>query len=116
MKRRLGHIVFISSYSAFHPPVGQVNYASAKAALTGMALSLAKELGSRNIRVNVIVPGFMETKMTEYVSDVAREQALQKHALARLNTPESLAKFLRALHFDLPHTSGQIFNLDSRVL
>ena len=116
MKRRVGHIVFISSYSAFHPPVGQVNYASAKAALTGMALSLAKELGSRNIRVNVIVPGFMETKMTEAVSEEAREQALQKHALARLNTPDSVAKFLKTLHFDLPHTSGQVFNLDSRVL
>ncbi len=116
MKRRVGHIVFISSYSAFHPPVGQVNYASAKAALTGMALSLAKELGSRNIRVNVIIPGFMETKMTEAVSEEARAIALEKQILGRFNMPESLAKFLRALHLDMSHTSGQVFNLDSRVL
>lgn len=116
MKKRVGHIVFISSYSAFHPPVGQVNYAAAKAALTGLAFSLAKELGSRNIRVNVIVPGFMETKMTKEASDAARDAALNKHALGRFNTPESVAKFLSTLHLDMPHTSGQVFNLDSRVL
>ncbi len=116
VKKKAGHIVFISSYSAFHPPVGQVNYAAAKAALTGLALSLAKELGGRNIRVNVIVPGFMETKMTRDVSDVARSAALSNHALGKFNTPESVAKFLSTLHQQMAHTSGQVFNLDSRVL
>ena len=116
VKRRVGHIVFISSYSAFHPPVGQANYGASKAALTGLALSLAQELGGRNIRVNVIIPGFMETKMTYAVTDTARESALEKHALGSFNTPIAVAKFLRTLHLSMPHTSGQIFNLDSRVL
>ena len=115
-KNKGGHIVFISSYSAFHPPVGQVNYAAAKAALKGFALSLAKELGGRNIRVNVIVPGFMETKMTSDVSEAARELAKEKHSLGDFNTVESVAKFLRCLHLDMLHTSGQVFNLDSRVV
>jgi len=116
VKRRVGHIVFISSYSAFHPPTGQANYAASKAALTGLALSMAQELGSRNIRVNVIVPGFMETKMTESISDSARDRALTKHVLGSFNTPIAVAKFLSTLHLSMPYTSGQIFNLDSRIL
>jgi len=84
--------------------------------LTGLALSMAQELGSRNIRVNVIVPGFMETKMTESISDSARDRALTKHVLGSFNTPITVAKFLSTLHLSMPYTSGQIFNLDSRIL
>ncbi|MGJ8656067.1 MAG: SDR family NAD(P)-dependent oxidoreductase [Akkermansiaceae bacterium] len=113
---RGGHIVFVSSYSAFHPPVGQANYGAAKAALKGLALSLAKELGGRNIRVNVVVPGFMETRMTEGVSGARREAVMGDHALGEFNTVEATGKFLRCLHFDMPFTSGQVFNLDSRVI
>ena len=116
MKRRVGHIVFVSSYSAFHPPVGQANYGAAKAALKGLALSMAKELGGRNIRVNVIVPGFMETRMTGGVSEVTREGALESHALGGFNTVEAVGRFLRCLHLDMVHTSGQVFHLDSRVI
>jgi 3-oxoacyl-[acyl-carrier protein] reductase len=116
MKQRKGHIVFISSFSAFHPPSGQANYAAAKAALTGLAKSLAQELGSRNIRVNVVVPGFMETKMTQDLSEDVRIATREKHILKRFNTAEATGKFLRSLHLDMEHTSGQVFNLDSRIL
>jgi len=116
MLRAGGHVVFVSSYSAFKPPVGQANYAAAKAGLVGFAKSLASELGGKNVRVNVIVPGFLETKMTDHFSEDARKEVREKHCLKRLNEVECVAKFLRCLHFDMPHTSGQIFHLDSRIL
>lgn len=116
IKQKRGHIVFISSYSAFHPPAGQANYAAAKAALTGLAKSLAQELGGRNIRVNVVVPGFMETKMTQDLSEEVRSATQEKHTLSEFNTAEATGKFLRCLHLDMQHTSGQVFNLDSRIL
>ena len=115
LRRRTGHLVFISSYSAIHPPAGQAAYAAAKAGLIGLAKSLAREVGPANIRVNVILPGFLETRMTEAVSDARKETVRQNHALGRFNTPESVARFLVHLHQHLPHTSGQIFQLDSRV-
>lgn len=116
LKQRSGHIVFISSYSAYHPPVGQVNYAAAKASLEGLALSLARELGGRGIRVNVIVPGFMETKMTEGLKQAVRQAALDQHVLGAYNTPARVARFIRFLDEEMLQTSGQIFNLDSRIM
>lgn len=116
MKRRSGHIVFISSFSAIHPPAGQANYAAAKSALLGMMKSMAQELGARNVRVNAILPGFLETKMTDNLSDEVKQAALQKHMLGRFNTPEVVAEFVVHLHQNMPHTSGQVFNLDSRIV
>lgn len=111
-----GHIVFISSQSAIHPPAGQAAYAAAKAALIGLGASLARENGHHGIRVNVILPGFLETRMTGNVSARRRTEVLADHALGRYNTPAAVAKFIRYLHEELPHTSGQIFQLDSRIL
>lgn len=110
-----GHIVFISSRSAIHPPAGQASYAVAKAALIGLASSLAREYGCHGIRVNVILPGFLETRMTENVSARRRAEVLTDHALSRFNTPAAVSKFIRFLHEELPHTSGQTFQLDSRI-
>lgn len=115
IRARAGHIVFISSYSAIHPPAGQAAYAAAKAGLIGLAKSLAKEVGPAGIRVNVILPGFLETRMTESVKAERREQVKAEHVLGRFNTPEAVAAFLVNLHVHLPHTSGQVFQLDSRV-
>ena len=116
MKRRSGHILFISSFSALHPPAGQANYAAAKAALLGMMKSMAQELGPRNVRVNAILPGFLETRMTCDLSDDIRQQAISRHTLGRFNTPEAVGDFVTFLHQQMPHTSGQVFNLDSRVI
>lgn len=114
-RRKSGHIVFVSSFSALHPPAGQAAYAAAKAGLIGLAKSLAREAGPANVRVNVILPGFLETPMTAKVSPARREEVRAAHVLGRFNTPEAVARFLRTLHEDLPHTSGQVFQLDSRV-
>ena len=116
MKRRSGHIIFISSFSAIHPPAGQANYAAAKSALLGMMKSMSQELGARSVRVNAILPGFLETKMTENLSDEVKQAALEKHTLGKFNTPEAVAEFVAHLHQRMPHTSGQVFNLDSRIV
>lgn len=109
-----GHVILISSYSALHPPVGQVAYATAKAALLGLVTDLATRYGSSNIRTNAVLPGFLETPMTAAVSDRRRAEILAAHQLGRLNTCLTTAKFVRFLHHEMPHTSGQIFQLDSR--
>lgn len=116
VKRRCGHIIFISSFSAIHPPAGQANYGASKAALLGLMKSLAQELGPRNIRVNAILPGFLDTKMTSGLAEGTKQSVLEKHTLGRFNTPEVVADFIPFLHQHMPHTSGQVFNLDSRVL
>lgn len=115
LRRRRGHLVFISSHSAIHPPAGQAAYASAKAGLVGLAKSLAREVGPAGIRVNVILPGFLDTRMTARVSASRREAVLRQHALGRLNTVDSVAGFLLHLHQHLLQTSGQVFQLDSRA-
>ena len=115
-KRRSGHILFISSFSALHPPLGQANYSAAKSALLGMMKSMAQELGRRNVRVNAVIPGFMETKMTASLDDKIKGAIRDRHVLGRYNTPEAVAGFVTYLHQHLPHTSGQVFNLDSRVI
>ncbi len=114
-KQRHGHIVNIGSYSAMSGPFGQTNYAAAKAGLIGLTQSLAKEYGARNIRVNCVLPGFLETKMTRHLlQDAAfRENLLNAHALGRLNTLEDAARFIVFLH-TMENVSGQVFQLDSR--
>lgn len=113
-ERGVGHLVFISSHSAVHPAAGQAGYASAKAALLGLVKDLADSHGASNIRVNAILPGFIPTRMTESISLFRRAEILASHALGRFNTPECVANFISFLHHDLPHTSGQVFQLDSR--
>lgn len=114
IRQRSGHIVQIGSYSAVNPPIGQTAYASSKAGLIGLTKSLAKELGGRNVRVNCVLPGFLETKMTAGLGEGPRAAALERHALGRFNTKEDAALFIRMLT-TLEHVSGQVFQLDSRV-
>lgn len=116
LRRHAGHMVFIGSHSALTGPVGQANYAAAKAGLIGLAQSLAAEYGPRGIRVNVVLPGFMETPMSAplLAHPEKRERVLAAHTLGCLNTPAHAARFIAFLH-TLPHTSGQVFHLDSRI-
>lgn len=109
-----GHVIFISSYAAVHPAIGQVAYAAAKAALHGLTKELAEMHGGSGIRVNAVLPGFLETPMTSGVSEKRREIVKKLHFLGELNTPERAAEFMRFLHERMRHTSGQIFSLDSR--
>lgn len=112
--RGCGHIVFISSFSALHPPAGQAAYAAAKAALLGLTSDLAARHGPSNIRVNCVLPGFLDTRMTEAVTEARSAEVFSAHRLGRLNTCDRVAAFIHFLHHELPHTSGQIFQLDSR--
>lgn len=115
LKKGVGHVVFISSYAANHPAVGQAAYATAKAAILGFTRDLAHRYGSNKIRVNAILPGFMETPMTEQVSEKRREEVRDSHVLKEFNTPAATAEFILFLEERLPHTSGQVFQLDSRI-
>lgn len=110
-----GHVVFISSYAALRPAIGQAAYATSKAALHGLATSLARNHGPAGVRVNVVLPGFMQTRMTSGMTSRRQEEVISSHALKRLNTPEVVARFIRRLDNELPHTSGQVFQLDSRI-
>jgi 3-oxoacyl-[acyl-carrier protein] reductase len=114
VKRRSGHLVFLGSHAARHPAAGQAAYAAAKAGLLGLARSLARELGPAGIRVNTLLPGFLETRMTTHVAPDHRDAVRRAHCLGRFNTPVAAAGFVVHLHHHLPHTSGQVFQLDSR--
>ncbi len=112
--RQEGHIIFVSSFSALSPPLGQVAYASSKAALLGLTRDLATRHGHSNIRVNCVLPGFLKTRMTATTSAKRRVEVMNSHSLGRFNTCECVAEFIHFLHHHQPHTSGQIFQLDSR--
>ncbi len=114
-RQRRGHLLFIGSNSARWGAIGQANYAAAKAGIIGLTHSLAREYGGRNIRVNCILPGLLETKMTAHLTPEILDQIRASHTLGRFNTCEEVAKFVAFLESHLPHTSGQIFQLDSRV-
>ena len=91
VKARHGRIIQIGSVVASSGNPGQANYAAAKAALLGFTKSLAQEVGSRNITVNCVAPGFIDTDMTKALPDAARETLLSRIPLGRLGTPEDVA-------------------------
>jgi 3-oxoacyl-[acyl-carrier protein] reductase len=91
MKQRFGRIVNITSVVGASGTPGQANYAAAKAGVAGMTRALARELGSRNITVNCIAPGFIETDMTGALPEAQRSALLQQIPLGRLGTPAEIA-------------------------
>ncbi len=92
MKARRGRIISIASVIGLTGNPGQANYAAAKAGIIGFSKSLAQEIGSRGITVNVVAPGFIDTDMTRAMPDAARETLLQRIALARLGEPADIAR------------------------
>ena len=116
IKQRQGHLIQIGSYSALCGPTGQANYAAAKAGLIALTQSLAAEYGPRGIRANVILPGFLDTKLTRHLLDdeAQHQRILSDHTLGELTTPQDTARFIAFLH-TLPAISGQVFQLDSRI-
>lgn len=91
MKARTGRIINISSVVAASGNPGQINYAASKAGVAGMSRSLAQEVGSRNITVNCIAPGFIDTAMTRALSEEQRNALIAKIPLGRLGQPEDIA-------------------------
>ncbi len=91
LRQRRGRIIFISSVVGLLGSAGQVNYAASKSGLVGMARSLARELGSRGITANVIAPGFVETDMTDVLSDEQRQAIRAQVPLGRYAAPEEIA-------------------------
>ncbi len=105
MKARKGRIINISSVVGLSGNAGQSNYAAAKAGMIGFTKSLASELGSRGITVNVVAPGFIGTDMTEALTDEQKESMLSQIPLARLGNAEEIAK---AVYFLASDASGYI--------
>ena len=91
IKRRSGSIVSISSVVARRGNAGQVNYSAAKAGLIGLTKSLAREVASRNVRVNAVAPGYIETEMTAALDDKSRQALISQIPLGRIGTPEAVA-------------------------
>ncbi|HEX2200153.1 MAG TPA: SDR family oxidoreductase, partial [Burkholderiales bacterium] len=91
MKQRYGRIISVTSVVGATGNPGQANYAAAKAAVAGMSKSLARELGSRNITVNCIAPGFIDTDMTRALSDAQKKALLEQIPLGRLGMPQDVA-------------------------
>jgi len=114
LKQRDGHIVNISSFSGRCGSRGQANYATAKAGLFGLTTSLAREVGSRNIRVNAVLPGVLESGITAGLKPEQMEAYARANALSRINSVEEVARFVAFL-VTMQNASGQIFQLDSRI-
>lgn len=91
IKRRCGSIVGISSVVGRRGNAGQVNYSAAKAGMIGLTKSLAREVASRNVRVNAVAPGYIETEMTAVLPEAARKALMEQTPLGRIGSPEAVA-------------------------
>ncbi len=117
MKQRYGKIINMSSVSGVTGNAGQVNYSAAKAGVIGITKSMARELAGRHINVNAIAPGFIETDMTNELSEKVKEQAVAQIPLGRFGKAEEvaeLAAFLAGNQSD--YITGQVFHIDGGMV
>ena len=113
MKQRSGSIVNMSSVVGVSGNAGQANYSAAKAGLIGLTKTLAKELGSRGIRVNAVAPGFINTDMTK---DLDTSKFLDFIPLKRLGEVEDIAKTVKFLAADSDYITGQVIEVDGGLI
>jgi 3-oxoacyl-[acyl-carrier protein] reductase len=100
MKRRAGSIVNISSIVGLHGNPGQTNYSASKAGIIGFTKALARELGTRGVRANVVAPGYVDTRLTQVIADEMKDVMLTNTPLGRFGTPEDIAGAVRFLCSD----------------
>jgi 3-oxoacyl-[acyl-carrier protein] reductase len=113
VKARYGSILNITSISGLHGMPGQVNYAASKAGLIGMTKSLAKELAARNVTVNALALGFIETSMTDSLPEDYKKTLLQNIPLKRFGMPEEIARVAAfMLSGDAGYITGQVIQID----
>lgn len=116
LKQRSGKIINISSVSGITGNAGQANYSAAKAGIIGMTKAVAKELASRNINVNAVAPGFIQTDMTDALPDAMKEKVSDAIPLKKMGQPEDIAKmvsFLASSQGD--YVTGQVFQVDGGI-
>jgi 3-oxoacyl-[acyl-carrier protein] reductase len=117
MKKRAGRIINIASIVGLIGNKGQANYAASKAGLIALTKSVAKELGSRNILVNAVAPGFIETEMSAAMTKEARDALGQQIALERLGSVQDVAAMVAFLASDLAsYITGQVFVVDGGMV
>jgi 3-oxoacyl-[acyl-carrier protein] reductase len=113
LRRRAGSIVNLSSVVGVHGNPGQANYAASKAGIIGLTKALARELGSRGVRVNAIAPGYISTELTDVLNDEQRGLILQNTPLGRLGEPEDVAGAVRFLCSDeAAFITGEVLLVD----
>ncbi|MGD0166949.1 MAG: 3-oxoacyl-[acyl-carrier-protein] reductase [Gaiellaceae bacterium] len=113
MKRRSGSIVNLSSVVGLHGNFGQTNYSASKAGIIGFTKSLAREAGSRGVRVNAVAPGYVETRLTDVLPDEVKQKMLAATSLGRFGQPEDIAGAVRFLCSDAAaFITGEVLVVD----
>ena len=113
MKNKWGRIIFISSVVGISGNQGQSNYAASKAGLIGLAKSVSKEMGARNITSNVIAPGYIETDMTSFLSEENKEIIIEQLSIKRIGKPEDISNVVSFLcSEESEYITGQVISVD----